>query len=291
MFKKLFFGVFLFALTAFPAFAQTEFFSMPLTLFNEKASSLDSSSPYIHPPLPEGESKGDYIYFSVQEPDGMLRVAGYDPETGFRFKRRDFMNDGGKDLTGVPAGLFDFVPLTTLHCSGFAMRFKDILRNPYMWPSKPSGISGVGVRFKDILRNPDMWISKPSDIKKISMRFGDTLLEPYARPSKPSGTKEWPNEFWWCHVYGNYYYALMYRDDIVVFEHLVTEEEGYDLRPILGESFEKPSGMRHMSAFLGEKLSLNVFEPETHYPPMRLIPVYEKDLPEDFPKNLVRWIP
>ena len=272
MFKKIFLGVFLFIFTNVPAFAQTEYFSMPLTFFKEYPSTpIEQGLPCSHPMLPEDEGKGDYIFFSTQEPNGILRVAGYDRKTGFRI-RRDFMNDSGKDLANLPAGRFQFVPWVRLPFSLFAIRFKETLRNPYMWPNKPSKIS------------------------EFAVRFGDVILEPYLRPSEPSGTEEFSTDFWWCHVYGNYYYAIMYRGggESIIFENLVTEENGHDLRPILGESFEKPTdvkGVKHLSSFSGAKLSLNVYESGAPRPTMHLIPVYEKDLPEDFPKGLVRWIP
>ena len=85
----------------------------------------------------------------------------------------------------------------------------------------------------------------------------------------------------------------MYRGggESIVFENLVTEESGRDLSPILGDSFEKPTGVKHMSAFLGRELSLSVYEPGVYHLTMYLIPVYERDLPEDFPKGFVRWMP
>ena len=110
MFKKIFLGVFLFIFTNVPAFAQTEYFSMPLTFFKDYPSTpIEQGLPCSHPMLPEDEGKGDYIFFSTQEPNGILRVAGYDRKTGFRI-RRDFMNDSGKDLANLPAGRFQFVP-------------------------------------------------------------------------------------------------------------------------------------------------------------------------------------
>lgn len=80
----------------------------------------------------------------------------------------------------------------------------------------------------------------------------------------------------------------MYRGggESIVFENLVTEESGRDLSPILGDSFEKPTGVKHMLAFLGRELSLSVYEPGVYTLQCISYPYMKKIYPKTFPKVL-----
>jgi hypothetical protein len=124
-----------------------------------------------------------------------------------------------------------------------------------------------------------------------SIRFGDKiLLRPYLEPSKWIGSKEWPNHLWWRRVHGNYYIIRLYRGQdywTTMWEHLYTEEKGQDCSIYLGESFEQPGKAQFHAVFAGHI----ALYPEERKPTLELIRVEEKDLPADFPKDLVRWIP
>jgi hypothetical protein len=127
----------------------------------------------------------------------------------------------------------------------------------------------------------------------FGVRFGnDIMLKPYVMPSKLIGSREWPNHLWWQRVYGNYYFVRLYRGEDIIWEGLFTEESGQDLRSILGESFENPSTERFNGAFAGSSIDIyGHLGRDKKFQNMRLIQVKEQDLPEDFPKDLVRWIP
>lgn len=94
----------------------------------------------------------------------------------------------------------------------------------------------------------------------------------------------------------NYYLISLFRryEETTVREELVTAKDGTDLTPILGES----SRAKDLNGY-GAMLSTH--EPyfskrekkdgEERYFRIPLRVVKEKDLPPDFPKGLVRWIP
>ena len=138
---------------------------------------------------------------------------------------------------------------------------------------------------------------KQRDRSKYSedcIRFGnDIMLEPFVEPSKKFGTTEWPSRFWWRRVHGNYYHVRFYSGKDIHWEALVTDRDGKDCSIYLGESFEKPGALEFEGFFRGQQAEL--VPPRatwpTKNPVIYLIEVQAKDLPEDFPKDLVRWIP
>ena len=128
--------------------------------------------------------------------------------------------------------------------------------------------------------------------KTYGVRFedGTTLYAPQP-PSDayPSGTREWMYEMRWRRVYGNYYLITVFRGmGNAVREELMTERDNKDLRPILGDS----SAEKHPE--FGGAITcniLNYIDEQGNRVSYELVPVEEKDLPPDFPKGLVRWIP
>ncbi|MDM8214725.1 hypothetical protein QUW15_00880 [Desulfovibrio piger] len=128
--------------------------------------------------------------------------------------------------------------------------------------------------------------------KDYGVRFedGTTLYAPLP-PSDvyPSGTREWMYQMRWRRVYGNYYLITVFRSmGNAVQEELMTERDNKDLRPILGDS----SAEEH-PRFGGAIIcnSLDYIDEQGKRISYELVPVEEKDLPPDFPKGLVRWLP
>ena len=119
-------------------------------------------------------------------------------------------------------------------------------------------------------------------------------------PKRPSdthkiGSSEKRYNVRWRRVYKNYYMVTLFRSQgNAIRECLITAKDGTDLTPILGESSKEKD-------FKGYNLMLYTSEPyirrigkakgEEGYLWLTLSIVEEKDLPPDFPKGLVRWIP
>lgn len=71
-------------------------------------------------------------------------------------------------------------------------------------------------------------------------------------------------------------------------EELMTERDNKDLRPILGES----SAEEHPG--FGGAITCNILyhtDKQGNRVSYELVPVEEKDLPPDFLRGLVRWLP
>ncbi len=109
------------------------------------------------------------------------------------------------------------------------------------------------------------------------------------------GTPELWYEVRWRRVYGNYYLITLFRGDgESVGEKLMTERDGKDLTPVFGESSKERNLKGYGGNVGGNKKSIVKYERvngELQRTVYNLIPVREKDLPPDFPRGLVRWIP
>ena len=99
----------------------------------------------------------------------------------------------------------------------------------------------------------------------------------------------------WRRVYKNYYMVTLFRSQgNAIRECLITAKDGTDLTPILGESSkEKNFKDYNLMLFTSEPYIRRIgkAEGEEGYLWLTLSIVEEKDLPPDFPKGLVRWIP
>ena len=99
----------------------------------------------------------------------------------------------------------------------------------------------------------------------------------------------------WRRVYKNYYMVTLFRSrGNAIQESLMTAKDGTDLTPILGESSkEKNFKDYNLMLFTSEPYIRRIgkAEGEEGYLWLTLSIVEEKDLPPDFPKGLVRWIP
>ena len=109
------------------------------------------------------------------------------------------------------------------------------------------------------------------------------------------GSPELWYEVRWRRVYGNYYLITLFRGEgRAVDEVLMTERDGKDLTPVLGES-SKAQDLRGYGGSMGggEKriTKRERVNGEEQYIVYTLISVREKDLPPDFHRGLVRWIP
>ena len=103
----------------------------------------------------------------------------------------------------------------------------------------------------------------------------------------------------WRRVYGNYYLVTEYgeRNGRIYAEYLMTEKDGRDLRPLLGDSSAEPhpkfrEGVHKPFLGLGEAYSYLEYT-DLHGKSVRFKVRYveEHELPPDFPKGLVRWLP
>ena len=138
-----------------------------------------------------------------------------------------------------------------------------------------------------------------SKFSEDCIRFGDDImLEPFAEPSKKFGTRDWPNRLWWRRVHGNYFHVRLYNgltgtSASIQREGLFTDRTGQDCSMYLGESFEKPGTEDFVGGYSGNYIHLDPPRATwpTKNPVIYLIEVQAKDLPEGFPKDLVRWIP
>ena len=100
----------------------------------------------------------------------------------------------------------------------------------------------------------------------------------------------------WRRVYGNYYFVAKYSQEVVLAEYLITEENGKDLRPLLGESSAEPHpDFTTCRKSIASDADLAPYFDATDHDGKRIRykikVVQEKDLPPDFPKGLVRWLP
>ena len=128
--------------------------------------------------------------------------------------------------------------------------------------------------------------------KTYGVRFEDgTSLYAPLPPSDayPSGTREWMYQMRWRRVYGNYYLITVFRGmGKAVREELMTERDNKDLRPMLGDS----SAEEHPKIWGAITTNKLVYiDPQGNHIRYELVTVEEKDLPPDFPKGLVRWLP
>lgn len=160
-----------------------------------------------------------------------------------------------------------------------------IYRSILMYTHNPSQKNFTGI--------PARYIS---NAKGGGIMFADgTVLYSYLPlDARPLGTSEWMYEMRWRRVYKNYYLVTVFRGSgEATKENLMTERDGKDLTPILGDS----SVDRDLEPIGGSISADMILEyrtqegKETKYITFHLIPVYEKDLPPDFPPGLVRWIP
>ena len=124
---------------------------------------------------------------------------------------------------------------------------------------------------------------------------GTRLCRP---PLPPDVHKIGSPELWyevrWRRVYGNYYLITLFRGEgRAVEEVLMTERDGKDLTPVLGESSKERDLKGYGGSMVGDKC-IEKYERvngELQRTVYNLVPVREKDLPPDFPRGLVRWIP
>ena len=119
-------------------------------------------------------------------------------------------------------------------------------------------------------------------------------------PKLPSDThKIGSSEKWynvrWRRVYKNYYMVTLFRgENNAIREYLMTAKDGTDLTPFLGESSKEKDLKGYSAAFFLNPpyiRRIGKAEGEEGYLWLTLSIVEEKDLPPDFPKGLVRWIP
>ena len=158
----------------------------------------------------------------------------------------------------------------------------NVRRIYYLYNPQNRDFSGMPVRF---IHSNDCF------------QFADgTKLCPQLPPDTHKiGSPELWYEVRWRRVYGNYYLITLFRGEgRAVEEMLMTERDGKDLMPVLGESSKERDLKGYGGSMVGRKKCITKRERvngEEQYIEYTLIPVREKDLPPDFPRGLVRWIP
>ena len=151
------------------------------------------------------------------------------------------------------------------------------------------------------LHNP-----QKKDFSKMPVRYvrgeGCFLFADGTRlyPKRPSDThtigtsEKWYNVRW-RRVHKNYYLVTLFRGGGgTVQEDLMTAKDGTDLTPILGESSKDHVHRKYYGSVGSIEKYINTYinvDGKEQYLESCLIVVEEKDLPPDFPKGLVRWIP
>lgn len=240
-----------FALLLFPAsLSAKDDTPMQYTIFTQKPASLDMAKHMGHPVLTGFKSRN--IIYTAKHHD-VVQVAGYDDEPYLSF-RFDVKPLPGVDITGLPALLPD---------STEREKLKALI--PPEWQRQRGAL----------------------------IFEGGYVFTPYLPPrAKPIGSTEWRYELRWYRVHGNYYFVTVNRGpEVIALEALMTASNGEDIVPILGESHENPSDCFFTSSWGG--MTVGIYPdscPGVSNAGVKLIQVHEEDLPEDFPKNLVRWI-
>ncbi len=244
-------GIVIVALLLFPAsLSAKDDFPAQYTIFTDQPKSLDMAEKMRHPLLTGFKSRN--IIYTTRHHD-VIQVAGYNdkPHLSFRF---DIKLLPGVEITGLPA------------LSPNSMQMRELR------PSLPP----------ELRNREDLLVFE-----------GGHVFTPYLPPkAKPIGSTEWRYELRWYRVHGNYYFVTVNRGPgVIALEALMTSSKGENIVPILGESYETPSDCFFTSSWGG--MTLGIYPdscPGVSNDGVKLIQVHEEDLPEDFPKNLVRWI-
>lgn len=128
----------------------------------------------------------------------------------------------------------------------------------------------------------------------IMFADGTVLYSSFPSDARPMGTSEWMYEMRWRRVYQNYYIITVFRGTgAAIKENLMTEKDGKDLTPVLGDS-SVDRDLEDMGGSISADMVLECpvkEDGQIKYIRYNLIPVYEKDLPPDFPEGVVRWLP
>ncbi len=139
-------------------------------------------------------------------------------------------------------------------------------------------------------------------LPKDEVLFADgTVFKPYLPPdAKIVGGSDWSRDIRWKRVYKNYHYLTMYKGTHAIhYDGLVTEKNGRDLYLLFGES-SASSTRKRLAGGIGagrgistyhDLLHMNFIDDDGKYREVDIVRVDEQDLPPDFPKGLVRWIP
>lgn len=128
----------------------------------------------------------------------------------------------------------------------------------------------------------------------ILFEDGTALYSSLPSDAYPMGTSEWMYEMRWRRVYKNYYLITVFRGSgEALKEELMTERDGKDLTLALGDSSADPN-RKEINGSISADICIYYKVQDGNeiiYKDLNLVPVEEKDLPSDFPKGLVCWIP
>lgn len=129
----------------------------------------------------------------------------------------------------------------------------------------------------------------------IMFEDGTKLYSSLPRDTYPMPNPELSYDVRWRRIYKNYYLVTCFRGSgDAVSEGLMTEKDGKDLTSALGESSADKDTINICGYSVGQTIWLQYRVKENNkykYLEATLVPVQEDDLPPDFPKGLVRWIP
>ena len=224
---------------------------VPLEALIPYIHSTDPSAPYVHPMLKGGEYKN--VLMSVQQGD-KLKV-----------------------------GAISIYSLT--NPEGVVIRdiayFDNPQRRNFTGMEADGGLMPCAIRFEDgtTLSDPRDTPADAYYAGQQNMKGGRYVLQ-------------------WRRVYGNYYFVTFSGEHGPIYEeYLMTEKDGRDLRPLLGDSSAQPhpkfrAGFHEPFLGLGEGYSYLAYT-DRHGGRVRFKTrwVEEHELPPDFPKGLVRWLP
>ena len=225
---------------------------VPLEALIPYIHSTDPSAPYVHPMLKGGEYKN--VLMSVQQGD-KLKVGAI--------------------------SIYSLTDPEGVEISDIAY-FDNPERRSFTGMEADGGFMPQCVRFED-----GTTLSAPTDPPADAYYAGQQNMKGGRYVLR------------WRRVFGNYYLVAVYgkKNGRIYEEYLMTEKDGRDLSPLLGESSAEPhpkfrAGFHKPFLGLGERYRyLEYTDPHGKRVHFKTKEVEEHELPPDFPKGLVRWLP
>lgn len=227
-----------------------------------------------------------FICFSVQSSEGESRQCKY-PILGFRNDQPDYNNKNIHPL--LSGGNHGYIAVTVQENDILKVAFYEENnlkeRRILIYTHNPSSRSFSGM--------PARYISEG---KRMGILFADgtELYEYLPLDARPLGTPDWMYQMRWRRIYENYYLVTVFRGSgRALKENIMTEKTGKDLMPVLGDTSEHNDFTGKGGSLAGD-IELGYWDNDKNPPEyirLSLIPIYEHDLPPDFPEGMVCWIP
>ena len=257
----------------------------PLIIFSEYSKNINFNTPYAHPHFPDAPADEDTIV-SVQE-GNLVRVAVYCNmgEQVSRGKIYYFQNDTGRNLQGLPAAL-KYEVNSVPGARKKKIFFGDITLPIAALPTKPIGTEEWpnNMRWKRIWKN-----YYHVTLYRYDSIIADDLCCLIGKTRVSTGGDEGPfiRKYIDSSLRADDPKRLIDRDDPRRF----MGQDAPELLAVIGDSIEHPGKRPFAASFTGGidivPLILRGEKPREYI----LNSVTEKDLPPDFPKGLVKFIP